>query len=83
MQVFSHHTSWEDKQHPSKHPPLPPSSPALYTEHDVLGSGISLWSVGVACPSSLLPAPPAAPSPLTSVAAEKTEKASVLALLSY
>ena len=35
---------------PSSDPPLLANSPSLYTEHDVLWYGISLWLVQVSCP---------------------------------
>ena len=37
---------------PSSDLPLLANSPSLYTEHDVLWCGISLWLVWVSCPGS-------------------------------
>jgi len=50
MKTIAHHP-------PTDAPPAPeqltPASlpPALNAEHDVTGYGLSLWSVGVSCPS--------------------------------
>ena len=43
--------TWEDKHHHSKRPPFLLLPSAFYAEHDVIGYGISLWSVGLSCPS--------------------------------
>ena len=60
-QVFSHlqdsrapsHVTviWEDKCHRSEFPPFILLPPAVYAECDIIWYGISLWSVGVNCPS--------------------------------
>ena len=45
--------TWEDKRH-QLWMSLPSFFfPQLYAEHDVIWYGISLWSVGVSCPSSV------------------------------
>ena len=48
--------TWENKGHNSIYHPLLPSFPRFIAEHNITGYAISLWSVGVPCPS-LLPTP--------------------------
>ena len=59
-QVFSHlqesrapsyiKVTWEDKHNNARCPSLPSSSLSLYTQHDVIWYGMSLWLAWVTCP---------------------------------
>ena len=71
-QVFSHPqesrapshimVTWEDKCHNARCPPFLPSSPSLYTQHDIMVWNIPLASSGQLswlCPLPMSRAPPA------------------------
>ncbi|KFP10856.1 Adenylyl cyclase-associated protein 1 [Egretta garzetta] len=54
--IKEYHTTgltWSSTHRSKRPPPVPSSSPSLYTEHDVIRYGIALWSVGVSCPRCL------------------------------
>lgn len=66
--------TWDNKYRPFKLSPFFLPSPTSSTDHDVLCSGVSLWSVSVTCPSCVFspcPMQPRVPHQCSSTKARK------------
>ena len=51
--AIAHHLLTDAQSVPEQWP-LASFPPSLYTEHDIIWYGISLWPVGVSCPGCVL-----------------------------